>query len=159
MKYKTPLYPDIIQKGKLWTHSTKLTWLYNYFLRQRIDSYNSTKDSISINDLQKQIPTLRKNDPILKSIYAQVLQRVPMMIYRDFVSFFQSGMGFPIFKKTADFFPIYYPQNGFKIIDNAIYTTSYGTIPFQEVDGISDNVKSILISNSDDVWYITFFTK
>ena len=157
---KFRIYPTKPQQDKLWEHSLKCNWLYNYFLDKRIERYKLDKTTISRYTQQNELPILRKSDPILKEIHSQVLQQITLRLDTSYKNFFrrvkQGGPpGFPKFRSCRNFFTLTYPQSGFKLNDT-FDTKAYGNIKckFHREFDIKE-VSQCSIINNGDKWYIS----
>ena len=101
---------------------------------------------------------MKKNDSILKEIYAQVLQQVPLRLDKTYKDFFRRGFGFLHFRSCRNFFGICYPQSGYSIQDNIFYTKTYGSIKFIKHKNIQGNVKIVTITCEHNKWYLCIVT-
>lgn len=157
--YKFRIYPNKEQQSKLWTHANKLNWLYNYFLNQKIETYESTKKDIKRFELQAQLPKLRKNDPNIKNIHSQVLQGVCKRLDQSYQDFFKRGnLGFPKFRSCKNFYGICYPQSGYSLSNNIFKTKAYGNIKFNKHRNINGNIKTVYITTKNNKWFICITT-
>ena len=157
---KFRIYPTKPQQDKLWEHSLKCNWLYNYFLDKRIEKYKLDKTTISRYTQQNELPTLKQSDPILKEIHSQVLQQITLRLDTSYKNFFrrvkQGGPpGFPKFRSCRNFFTLTYPQSGFKLNDT-FDTKAYGNIKckFHREFDIKEVSRCSIINNGDK-WYIS----
>lgn len=158
------LYPNKIQQKKLWSHANKLNWLYNYFLNQRNQAYETNKTSIKKSQQQAELVQLKQNDPVLAEIHSQVLQQVPLRLDNAFQAFFRrlkqkvEDPGYPKFRSCHEFFGICYPQSGFSIQSDMFKTKIYGEIKFNKHREIKGNIKQINITCKKDKWFINITT-
>jgi len=164
--YKFRLYPGNETQQLLWKHANALNSIYNYFLNQKIEAYKTNKVFITKNQQSAELVSLKKENPLLKEIYSQVLQEVTKRLDISYKNFFRrikdskaKAKGFPSFRSCKNFFGLCYPQSGFKIIDNYFVTTNYGRIPFIKHREILGKIKTVYIScTSDNEWYISILT-
>ena len=160
--YQYRLFPNKSQQIKLWQHANKLNWLYNYFLNQRIENYKLGIKT-GRKEQQAELTNLKITDPILREIYSQVLQQVPLRLDRSYQSFFRrtktkEAPGFPKFRSCEKFFGICYPQKGFKIENNAFITKIYGKIVFNKHRELHGEIKQVSITNKNNKFYLNICT-
>jgi len=159
--YKYRLYPNRDQIDLMWSHSSKLNWVYNYFLDQRIQEYKTNHKSISRKKQQSELVDLKNKYPDLKEIHSQVLQQVPLRLYKSYKVFFKRcklGQGPPKFRSCKKFFTLVYPQSGFSIQDNILHTKVYGDIKFYKSRPIEGNIQQIQITTYKNKWYLCVLT-
>ncbi len=74
--YKYRIYPTKSQIEMFAKHFGCVRFVYNYFLKKRIDSYEKDKTSISYYEMQAELPVLKKNEKTkwLKEVNSQSLQ-------------------------------------------------------------------------------------
>jgi putative transposase len=102
--------------------------VWNYALRERKDWLNSRKSDVNACSLvseyiipvdepypnyvkqAKSLTEVRKNNPELKSVNAQVLQQVLRKLETAFLDMSRKGMGFPRFKKHGRMRSFVFPQ-------------------------------------------------
>lgn len=156
--YKYRLYPNKEQQSKLWKHSSILTFVYNYFLNQRIDEYKNNKKSISKYNQQNQLPLLKEQNKDLKEIHSLVLQETVNRLDKTYKSFFKRKFGFPKFKSKRFFYTLIYTQSGFSFDKNKFITKVYGKIPFKQHCNINGNIKIVKISNENNKWFLHITT-
>ena len=87
--YKYRLYPTKKQQEILEKHLSLCRWLYNHFLDERKTLYQKKKIKVSCYDQIKEIPKLKKEKPVLKEIYSQVVQDVVRRLDKAFQNFFR----------------------------------------------------------------------
>jgi putative transposase len=165
LTFQYRLYPNKDQQVKLWQHANKLNFLYNYFLNQKIENYKQNIKT-SRYDQQKELTTLKKNDPLIKEIHSQVLQQVALRLEKSYKKFFKmvkdkkSGekLGFPKFRSCKNFFGICYPQSGFIIKNNTFRTKTYGNIKFSNHREIKGKIKQAYITCDNNKYYLNVCT-
>ena len=158
LTYKYRLYPNKTQQDKLWKHASKLNWIYNYFLNQRIEVYEKEKKSITRLQQQTELTQLRNKDKELKQMHSQVLQQVTLRLEKTYKRFFKMGYGFPKFRSCRKFFGICYPQGGYSIEHNYFITKIYGRIKLNKHREIKGNIKQVYITSENNKWYICVTT-
>jgi putative transposase len=156
----------------LWKHANRLNFLYNYFLKQKIDNYNSCKEDSSVKkittcDQSKELVRLKKSEEFkdLKEILAQSVQAVPARLDKAYDAFFRRVKrkeiaGFPKFRSCKNFFGLLYPQYGcgYKIKDNTFITKIYGKLTFNKYREIKGNIRQVSIFNRKNVFYLNIVT-
>lgn len=95
---KVRLYPTIQQKESLAKAFGSCRWLWNRFLALTNETYKQTGKDLSRYDLQKQLPSLKKEYEWLTETYSQCLQVVCLNLSRSFIYFFERRGSFPKFK-------------------------------------------------------------
>jgi putative transposase len=159
--YKFRLYPSRVQQAKLWKHSSKLNFLYNYFLNQRLESYLKGEPPIFRDRQQAELVKLKRDDPELKEIYAQVLQQVPLRVhtnYKTFLNRLKLGQGKPKFRSCKRFFGITYPQFGYKLTKKYFTTKNYGSIPVYQHREVDGRIRQISITSQDNKFFLLITT-
>lgn len=84
-------------------------FVYNHFLDKRIQEYKNNKKSISRKDNEKELPSLKKENPWLKEVGSQSLQYAIECLQTAYDNFFRKvkqknkgKKGFPKFKRRND---------------------------------------------------------
>ena len=95
--YVFRLYPNVEQKILINKTIGSARFIYNIFLRNRIDAYNNTKKGKSAYDQNIMIPSLLVKYPFLKEVDSCSLRNASNDLECAYVHFFKRG-GFPKFK-------------------------------------------------------------
>lgn len=95
--YKYRLYPTEAQKVLINKHIGACRFVYNLALETKQMAYLGSKVNLSLFDLQKQLPDLKKECEWLKEINAQSLQQSITDLDKAFTGFFK-GNNYPNFK-------------------------------------------------------------
>lgn len=72
---KVKIYPNNKQKVLIEKHFGCCRLIYNYGLQKKVDTYNNSKQSIPVYQIQKDILTMYNEKPWLKEINSQSLQQ------------------------------------------------------------------------------------
>jgi len=163
--YKYRLYPSPEQAQLLNQNMGCCRFVYNWALDLKIKDYESKKDLdkserqfISINDISKQLPTLKEEYPFLKDAIAASFFHSLRHLDAAYKNFFKKG-GFPKFKSKYKNKASMAFHQGYTISGNEIKVPKIGWIPFvlhREMEGIS---KTITITrNPSNRYYITITT-
>lgn len=120
--YKYRIYPTKEQSGNINTQMFSCARLYNKMLKQRIDLYKKKKLSIWYNTQQNQLPLIKENKEIYKTIHSQVLQKTLNRLDISFKNFFRrvkkwEKPWFPRFKSPIRYNTLEYPQTWFQILN------------------------------------------
>jgi len=99
---KFRLYPTTNQSSQLNQHIGSCRFVYNWALDQKVKTYAQTGKSISRFDLNKLIPTLKKENPWLGEVNSQSLQGMTKQVESAFTRFFREKKGFPKFKSKKN---------------------------------------------------------
>ncbi len=161
LTFKFKLFPNKLQREKLWLHANKMNFLYNSFLDKRIENQKlpkSQRNKINKFSQKRELVTIKKSDAIAKEIHSQVLQQVPLRLDLTFKSFFKKNGGFPKFRSCKDFFGICYSQSGFSLNKDIFSTKVYGEIRFAKHREIKGKIKQVLICNKNDSWFVSIIT-
>ena len=116
--YKYRLNPTPKQEVLLNKHFGCVRYIYNHFLRQRIDLYEQNKTTQNYYDNATQIPSLKKELPWLKEAGSQALQYAVKQLQTGYDNFFRKvkqktkgKKGFPKFKSK-------FGKQSFKVMQN-----------------------------------------
>jgi len=111
------IYPTKNQEKQLNSVLLSCCNLYNYFLKQRIETYEKTGKGTTKFKQQKELPSLKKGDPFLQKIYSQISQEVLARLDKAYQNFFRrvregiEDPGFPRYRNIKRYNSITYPQN------------------------------------------------
>jgi putative transposase len=134
--------------------------VYNSLLNERKHDYELLGTSLSRYDQQKHFPVWSKEFPEIKGVFSQVLQNVAVRLDIAFKAFFrrvQAGEtpGFPRFKGEGyDSFT--YPQDGFKIYEQAVYLSKIGIVTAVLHRPIEGKVKTCTVRRQAGKWFVCF---
>lgn len=133
---KLRIYPNEAQKVLIEKHFGCCRFIYNYALEKKIKHYQETQKSLSIYEISKELPILKKKEGTewLKEVGAQVLQQSLNDLDSAFSSFFKKRAKFPRFKsKKREKFSFRFPQ-GFEVNPEKRYVDlpKIGIIKFRD---------------------------
>lgn len=156
---KVRIYPNNIQKNLLSQHFGSVRYIFNMMLSKKKDSYESTKESISIYELKKLLPKLKDTIETawLKCIDSTVLQNTILNLGKAYDNFFRrikkkEEPGFPRFKSKNDSKQSY-QTSGAKIKEDGLYLPKIGTIKTKFHREITGEVKTTTISREGKKYY------
>lgn len=88
--YKFRIYPDTEQQAQLCKQFGAVRFVYNYFLRKRIDCYTETGKGLSYYDTQKMLTSLKKEPEYvwLMEFHSQALQMAIRNLDKAYNNFF-----------------------------------------------------------------------
>jgi len=149
------LYPTANQEKTLASHFGQARFVYNYFLRKRIDYYATNKgkekQSLNYHDTAKMLTELKQEpDTIwLKESNSQSLQQSLRHLDNAYNHFFNNGFKFPIFKKKSRKQSFSVPQH-FNVDTKTKQITIPKFTPIKIVlhRGIEGVMKSVTISKT-----------
>jgi putative transposase len=144
---KVRLYPTEQQKEQLAQAFGCTRWLWNRFLALTNETYKETGKGLSRYDLQKQLPSLKKEYEWLADTYSQCLQVVCLNLSRAFINFFEKRSQFPRFKSKHGKQSLAYPQN-VKIGTDFLKFPKLGEIDAKIHRPIEGKVKTVTISKN-----------
>jgi putative transposase len=144
---KVRLSPTSQQKELLAKAFGSCRWLWNRFLALTNETYKKTGKGLSRYDLQKQLPSLKKEYEWLGETYSQCLQVVCLNLSRSFINFFEKRASFPRFKSKHGKQSLSYPQN-VKIKGDMITFPKLGEIYAKVHRPIDGEIKTVTISKN-----------
>ena len=150
---KARLYPTNQQKESLAKAFGSCRWLWNRFLALTNETYKQTGKGLSRYDLQKQLPSLKKEYEWLKQTYSQCLQVVGLNLSRSFINFFEKRAAFPRFKSKHGKQSLSYPQN-VKIKGDMLVFPKLGEIYAKIHRPIAGSIKTVTISKDRAQQYL-----
>lgn len=106
---KVKIYPKKWQKELIEKHFGCCRVIYNYGLEKKTKTYQDTKKSISVYQIQKDIPQMYEDKPWLKEINSQALQQTLKDLDSAFSHFFKKNNKFPKFKSKHN------PKQSFRV--------------------------------------------
>ena len=144
---KVRLYPTNRQKESLAKAFGSVRWLHNRFLALTNETYKQTGKGLSRYDLQKQLPSLKKEYEWLTETYSQCLQVVCLNLSRSFINFFEKRASFPRFKSKHGKQSLSYPQN-VKMKGDLLVFPKLGEIYAKIHRPIEGSIKTVTISQN-----------
>ena len=165
ISYKYRAYPDDVVELRLNDALDTCRWLYNNLLEE---CNTSRKNGITptMQGSQARIVTLKQENSRLNDVYSKTLQMVNYTLWSNIRALSQTKkrgrkIGKLRFKGAFRYRTLNYNQSGFKIDreHNTITFSKIGTIPFDMHRPYSGTVKGVLITRSDDKWYVIIQTE
>ena len=163
--FKYRIYPTGKQAKSMLAVLETCRRLYNYFLAQRKEAYETEKKSISCFTQIKELPKIAIKDKSIKVAYSQTLQDVPKRLDKSFSAFFRrckagEKPGYPRFRGQGWYRSFSYPQNNgsFKITENdtKIYLSKIGYVKIAYHRKLKGNIKTCIVTHTQtDKWYVT----
>ena len=156
------LYPTAKQTTTLNQTLDGCRWLYNHFLEQRKNAWESKKKSLSRYDQSNTLKTLKKEYPFLEKIFSQTLQDVSTRVDLAFRAFFRrvkSGdkPGYPRFKGKFRYDSFTYPQSGFKLLKNVVRLSKIGGVKIKLHRPIEGKIKTCTVRRTPTgKWFVSF---
>jgi putative transposase len=132
--YKFPIYPTEDQKILLNKHFGCARWVYNHFLRERMDQYQQTGKSDGFYAQSAKLPLLKKEEGTewLAEVSHKSLQSSLRNLDRAYTNFFKKRARFPKFKSRKS-------KNSFTVVDKC--RVSSDTVLFVKFrEGIKANI-------------------
>jgi putative transposase len=142
--YKYRIYPNSQQRDKLSQQFGGCRFVYNYFLRRRIDTYAETGKGLTYHDTALQLTELKKQTDYnwLKDMDSQAAQQALRDLDTAYSNFFNKRAKFPNFKKKRGKQTCRFPQR-FKIDGNKLYIPKVGWIKIvlhRPIEGVMKNL-------------------
>ena len=136
--------------------------LYNYWLEDRIYTYQEIKTSPTKFDQISQLPKLKISNQYLSLVHSQVLQDVATRLDKAYENFFRrvkqgtEKPGFPKFKGRHHYSSFCYPQSGVAIFVNKVRLSKIGDVKMKLHRPIAGVVKTCSILRSNGHYYVAF---
>lgn len=156
------LYPNQGQIQLLARFFGCVRWVYNFFLRMRIDIYEKTGKSLSVYDCMKMLPELKKEEDTawLAEADSTALQQSLRDLDRAFVNFYKrrnQGIGFPKFKKKMA--RKSYRTTYTRIVDDShVWIPKVGLVKARITRPIQGRITSAAIKQAPSGKYFIVFT-
>lgn len=159
--YKFRLYPNKEQKRQLDKTFGCCRFVHNYFLGQRIKSYQETGKSPNGYQQKKMLPALKKENPWLGEVDSQALAQVVLNLDKAFQNFFRRTKskekpGFPKFKSRRSHRQSYKTTQHIKVSQNAVKVPKISPIKCRvdrEVEGRI--LSATIIKNPSGIYFIS----
>ena len=98
VSYQFRIYPNASQRQSLIDHFGCARWVFNRYLSEAHDCYESTGKTMRCNDFIVRLVKLKNEFPWLKDVNSQSLQMAARNADRAFVNFFEKRAKLPRFK-------------------------------------------------------------
>lgn len=150
--YKYRIYPNPAQREKLAQQFGCARFVYNAYLRARIDNYAHTGAGLSYADTARHLTCLKKSVIWLKAtVHSQVLQQTLMDLDKAFGAFFAGRSQFPRFKRKFDKQSCRFPQ-GFRLDiageQKRIYLPKVGWVKLVYHRTICGTIRQVTVSKT-----------
>jgi len=98
--FKYRIYPSLEQQEKIKKNIGCAHWVYNYALTKKMETWQQEKKNLSVNDISKDIPKLKKQKETewLKDADSKALIISLLNLNSAFQKFFKEHKGYPKFK-------------------------------------------------------------
>ena len=112
--YKYRIYPNKEQQQLINKHIGCCRYIYNVCLEKKINAYKTSKKNISMFELKKLLPLLKKEEEtsFLKEVNSLSLQAAIINLENAYKRFFKEKKGFPKFKSKRN------ARQSFQIVQN-----------------------------------------
>lgn len=160
--FRYRIFPSKSQTTKFEQTLDGCRWLYNHFLEERKNAWETEKKSISRYDQVNSIPKLKKEHPFLSGVFSQTLQEVAVRLDLAFRAFFRrcksgENPGYPRFRGKFRYDSFTYPQAGFKLLKNVVQLSKIGGVKIKLHRPIEGQIKTCTVCRSaTGKWYVTF---
>ena len=158
--YEYRLYPSWGQIQLLARTFRCVRWVYNFFLRMCIDTYERTDKSLSIYECMKMLPELKSQEDTawLAEVEAAALQQSLRDLDRAYKNFFRvKSVGFPKFKKKKS--RKTYRTTTAKIVDDShVWIPKVGLVKARISRPIQGRITSATIKQVPSGKYFIVFT-
>jgi len=135
-------------------------FVYNHFLKQKIDLYDFNLMTLNYVDQANQLPDLKKKFVWLKETPSQTIQQSLKDLDQAYKNFFRrvakgETPGFPKFKKRGFNDSFRFPQ-GVKIDGSRVFLPKIGYVKFYKSQEIEGKLKNTTVTREGKHWYIAF---
>lgn len=136
--------------------------VYNSALNQRIDRFKETGKSLSCYDQSKQLPSIKKKFPEIKTVNSQTLQDVLERLDKTYKAFFRrvkngENPGFPRYKNSNSYNSFTLKQTGYKLEGRYLYITNVGRFKLFLSRPIEGIIKTVTIRRMPTgKWFVAF---
>lgn len=142
--YKYRIYPNQEQRTRLAIQFGSTRFVYNYFLRRRVDHYAETGKGLTYHDTALQLTELKKQPDYiwLKEVDSQAAQQTLRDLDTAYSNFFNKRAKFPNFKKKHGKQSCRFPQR-FKIDGSKLYIPKVGWVKIvlhRLIEGVMKNL-------------------
>ncbi len=164
MAYKFKVYPNKAQESIFESWAGTCRFLYNLCLEHRILLWNQCRVGVNYYDQANELKNLKKVDGFewIKNSPAQILQQSLKDLEKAFKSFWQSGFGFPKFKRKGVGDSFRFPDPKQFVVKRVskkkglVKLPKVGDVAFRISRKIEGKVKNATIKRELDGWYISF---
>lgn len=154
--FKFRIYPSKEQKVEMAKQFGCCRFVYNHFLRKRIDHYAETGQGMSKFKMIMGLPELKQEYDWLKEANSQSLQASLADLDKAYVNFFKRNTGFPKFKKKNDAGSFQVPQH-FVLDGNKLRIPKIGKLKIKRHREMEGSTASVTISKSPSGKYHASF--
>jgi len=142
---KVRLYPTEEQQNILAQTFGSTRFVYNYMLDKSIKAYQSTKKTLNVNALKKELPTMKKGDfPWLKDVDSTSLQYTILNMEKAYKRFFNGG-GFPKFKAKHDSRQSYQTTTA-RLLGDKLYLPKVKLVKMRGMRDFEGKLKTVTVS-------------
>lgn len=158
--YKFRLVPTNKQVDILNKTVGSCRFIYNYFLKLNMDTYEQTNKFVFNVEMMNKLPDLKEQYEWLKEVFSQSLQQVCRNLDTALKRFFKGLSEFPKFKKKGKHDSFTCPQK-FRVLQdkNRIMIPKVGLVKYRNSRTIEGIIKSITVSKKNNNWYVSILTE
>lgn len=165
--YKFRIYPTKPQERILSSQLEVCRKLYNHFLHNRKESYESSQKSLGLYDQLNTLKQMKIEDPVLTTVFSQVLQNVGVRVDLAYQDFFRrvktkkpnEFAGFPRFKGFGRYDSMTFPQygKGIKLVETKLRLFGLGMVKIKLHRPTEGVIKTAtVLRSSTGKWYVSF---
>ena len=161
--FKYKLYPNRTQEQAMHQTTFLCSLVYNRCLAERKDAWELEQRSVTYNQQQNQLPSLKKEDERFKTVHSQVLQDAVGRVDTSFQNFFRrvkngETPGYPRFKSARRYDSFTYPQGGFKLAFDGrqLRLSKIGDVKIKLHRPIEGEILTLTIHRQVDGWFACF---
>ncbi|MGL5637989.1 MAG: RNA-guided endonuclease TnpB family protein, partial [Cetobacterium sp.] len=165
LAFKYRIYPNETQANTINATFGCTRLVYNRFLAQRKEVYETQKKSITYNTQAKELPLLKNELPFLKEVDSIALQQSLKNLETAYKNFFQKRTAFPKFKSkksTRKSYNTVSTRNNIRVEGNYLKLPKLGLVKIKFHRAIPQNyvIKSATISQEPNgAYYVSLLTE
>jgi len=159
--YKFRMYPTKEQEVLLAKHFGSVRFVYNYFLNQRKQSYQTEKKTLGYFSNCKELTNIKQQGEFewLKEINSQTLQATLKNLEGSYNSFFKKISKFPTFKSKKNFKQSFRVPQSVSVENNKLHIPKFkGGIKIKLHRQIEGNIKFATLSKNSAGQYFVSLT-
>ena len=146
--FKVRLYPTKNQIELLNQTFGCVRYVYNHFLRRKINFYEENEKSLTYNECSRELTRLKQENEWLKVPDKCALQNVLKNLESAYDNFFKGRAQFPNFKSRKNYKDSYKTNSNLKFENSSIRIPKVGWIKVKGYKNISGRILSITITKT-----------
>lgn len=159
--FKFRIYPTREQVRSLESFLEACRLVYNNTLSIRKETYETTKELLSLYDTSNFLVKWKTEKPELNNAFSQCLQNAQLRVDLAFKAFFRrvkagENPGYPRFKSFDRYDSFTFPQSGFKLTENKLRISKVGFVKINLHRPIIGTIKTCTVRRQNNKWFACF---